>query len=69
MGKDVERCIGRVADIIYVDRHGKMSQRRVKVHSIKGAYVCVFCLEKRSIRTFRLENILSIIPVVKRRAG
>lgn len=62
------KYIGKTVEIIYLDRKGKVTQRRVQVRSIHGNIVRAYCMFRKSVRTFRLENILAIHSVVNRHA-
>lgn len=64
--KDMQRYLGQVVQIIYADRQGKLTQRRVKLYAIDGDYVRAYCLEKRSVRSFILDNILAVAPFINR---
>ncbi|UOF90741.1 WYL domain-containing protein [Fodinisporobacter ferrooxydans] len=68
MLKDLQRCLGQTVEMIYMDRHGAMSQRKVKLQSIRDDYIKAYCYTKRASRTFVIDNILAVVPVVNRRA-
>ncbi|MEF2964902.1 hypothetical protein V3851_03590 [Paenibacillus sp. M1] len=59
----VKKYIGRIVEIIYVDRAGRVSQRRIEVHAIKNGLVRATCLTTGQPRAFRLDNILAYAPV------
>jgi len=59
------KYIGRTVDIIYMDRNGKFTQRRIRVHSVQNGIVHAYCTTSGAPRTFRVENILAVQPVVK----
>ncbi|WP_068785362.1 hypothetical protein [Paenibacillus phocaensis] len=63
----VEKYIGQTVEIIYVDRAGKITQRRIEVHDVRGGLVRATCLASRAPRAFRIENILAWVPVAKGR--
>ncbi len=56
----MEKYIGRNIVIIYLDKHGKITQRRVEVRSVKGSRVRVYCLYRKAPRVLQLENILAV---------
>ncbi|MDU4696116.1 MAG: hypothetical protein E6Y08_09895 [Paenibacillus sp.] len=60
----VKKYIGRTVEIIYVDRTGKITQRRIEVHDVRGGLVRATCLVSNAPRAFRIENILACVPVV-----
>jgi predicted DNA-binding transcriptional regulator YafY len=58
----IEKYIGQIVEIIYLDRKGILTQRKIEVRAIKGSRVKAFCLEQRAPRIFRIENILAVMP-------
>ncbi|WP_372490946.1 hypothetical protein [Paenibacillus mellifer] len=63
----VKKYIGRTVEIIYVDRAGKITQRRIEVHDVRDGIVRATCLVSNAPRAFRMENILAWVPVAKGR--
>lgn len=61
----IGKYIGRTVDIIYLDRTGKITRRRIQVWSVRGNIVKAFCLEQQGPRIFQLENILAVQPAVR----
>ncbi len=59
----MEKYIGKTLEIIYIDRAGNVSQRRIEVHAIKGDLVRATCLKTGEPRAFRMSNILAYAPV------
>jgi predicted DNA-binding transcriptional regulator YafY len=62
----IEKYVGRTVEIIYLDRKGNISQRKIEVRSIKCGSVKAFCLEHHAPRIFRIKNILAVVPARKR---
>jgi len=54
------KYIGRTVEIIYQDRHGKLSQRRIVVRSIRNSRIRAYDVNSNSYRVFRIEGILAI---------
>ncbi|MCQ6280936.1 WYL domain-containing protein [Bacillus sp. EB600] len=48
-------------EIIYLSEDHQFSQRRLIVKEINNQYIRAYCLLRKQMRTFRVENILSII--------
>nr|WP_036703618.1 hypothetical protein [Paenibacillus sp. OSY-SE] len=65
----LEHYIGRTVEIIYEDRHGTLTQRRIVVRKVKDGIVYATCLKTGAWRPFRLERILSWQPVGKGRTA
>ncbi|AUS03584.1 hypothetical protein ERIC1_1c34090 [Paenibacillus larvae subsp. larvae DSM 25719] len=57
------KYVGSVVEIIYLDRNNQITQRRVRVRSIKGNILQAYCFLAKSPRVFKLENILAINAV------
>ncbi|GGE56268.1 hypothetical protein GCM10011391_39050 [Pullulanibacillus camelliae] len=55
----IKKHVGDIIEMIYLDQHGDMSQRTIKVISQRGALLVAYCYTKQSIRTFSTDNILS----------
>ncbi|ASK64123.1 hypothetical protein CFK37_19180 [Virgibacillus phasianinus] len=53
-------------ELIYLDKNNLASQRVVQVYKINDDKIMAYCYTKRAIRTFKLDNILSVGPVRKR---
>lgn len=63
----MEKYIGKVVQLIYIDRHRNVTIRDVRVMSVKGAKMKGYCYSAQAIRIFNLENIVDM-EVVKRHA-
>lgn len=59
------RYVGRHVQIIYVDRHGNITQRTTLVRSVEPDLVKAYCLTSKAPRVFRTTNILAVQPVTK----
>ena len=64
-----EKYIGQTIEIIYLDRNNKITQRKIEVFSITKNTIKAYCIEQRSFRIFRIENILAVMPFSKKRFG
>jgi predicted DNA-binding transcriptional regulator YafY len=49
-------------EMIYLSRDQQISQRKLLVKAVNDEYIRAYCLLRKQIRTFRRENILSIMP-------
>lgn len=61
----MDKYIGRIINIIYLDRNGQFSQRRIRVISVKDDLVQAHDYTRQAPRVFRRENILAVQPVAK----
>jgi len=64
MLRDLQRYLAlrQPVDIVYIDRAGQLSQRRVRLLSVNAAHVRAYCYERRAVRTFAVANILAALP-------
>ncbi|GAA4716616.1 WYL domain-containing protein [Brevibacillus fulvus] len=53
----------RPVEVIYLDRQGQTSKRRLRLHSVDKGYVKAYCYSRRAYRLFALDRILAIAPV------
>jgi hypothetical protein len=49
-------------EIIYLSDDHQFSKRKLIVKEINDEYIRAYCLLRKQMRTFRVENILSIMP-------
>ncbi|MDP4084418.1 MAG: hypothetical protein Q8934_07335 [Bacillota bacterium] len=54
-------------EIIYLSKNEELSQRKLIVKEVNGDSIKAYCLLRKEVRTFRLENILSIMPESNRK--
>lgn len=55
-------CVRRqTVEIVYIDRAGQLTQRRVRLLCVADGYVRAYCYERRA-GTFSLANILAALP-------
>ncbi|MFD3272694.1 hypothetical protein ACE3MS_21600 [Paenibacillus dendritiformis] len=59
----IEHYTGSTIEIIYEDRHGTITQRRIVVRRIRDGVLHATCLAAGGWRPFRLERILSWKPL------
>lgn len=64
-----KKYIGHTVEIVYLDRSGRLSQRRITVNDIRGGLVRASCLTTGSPRKFRLDRILAWKPAGSMRAS
>ncbi|MFB6465388.1 hypothetical protein ACE38V_01075 [Cytobacillus sp. Hz8] len=50
-------------EMIYLSTRGQISQRRIWVKEVKGNYVRAFCTLRQQTRLFKIDHILSVMPV------
>lgn len=57
---------GQKLEVIYLSNENQVSQRFIRVIKLNGDMVMAYCYSKRKVRTFKLDNILSVGPLPKR---
>lgn len=46
-------------EIYYIDKNENISQRKIQVRTVNENAITAYCLTKRSVRNFTLQNILA----------
>lgn len=71
MYRELQRYMmfGNPIELIYLDSKNRISKRIVRIISIEGDTVRVYCYTRRAPRTFQLGNILAVGPIRKPRAS
>ena len=49
-------------EMIYLSKDQQISQRKMVVKEVNDEYIRAYCFLRKQVRTFRRENILSIMP-------
>jgi predicted DNA-binding transcriptional regulator YafY len=49
-------------EMIYLADNQELSQRRLIVKEVHDEYIRAYCLLRKQMRTFKRENILSLMP-------
>ena len=49
-------------EMIYLSEDQQISQRKLFVKEVHDEYIRAYCMLRKQVRTFRKENILSIMP-------
>ena len=65
----LQKYVGQIVEIIYVDKHNKISQRLIEVRSVQGEMVKAYCLKQKAPRVFKLTNILAVWPISRTKSG
>jgi predicted DNA-binding transcriptional regulator YafY len=62
--KSMER--NHVLDMMYMAKDGAISKRRIKVIQVGEVSFRAYCYLRKSNRTFKIDNILALVPVTSR---
>ena len=63
----MKMSIGQTIEIIYLDKAGKITQRKIEVHGIRDGRIRATCLSTGKPRVFLAASILSWQPVREQR--
>jgi predicted DNA-binding transcriptional regulator YafY len=55
----LKKWIGQTVEIIYQDKLGNITQRKIEIHGFKNGLVRASCLTTGSPRVFRMDSILA----------
>ncbi|RNF39138.1 transcriptional regulator [Planococcus salinus] len=53
-------------DMMYMAHDGAISKRRVKILKVSGDSFQAYCFLRNKKRTFKMDNVLSLIPVAQK---
>lgn len=56
----------QLVDMMYMANDGGISKRRVKILKVHGESFQAYCFLRKEKRTFKMDNVLSLFPVVKK---
>lgn len=59
----------QIVDIMYMANDGAITKRRIKPSTIKGEAMQAYCFARGAKRLFKIDNILAIMPVIKKASG
>ncbi|WP_342575526.1 transcriptional regulator [Solibacillus sp. FSL K6-1781] len=59
----------QIVDIIYMAKDNTLTKRRIKLIKIAGDTVQAYCFTRHAKRTFKIDNILAVYPVISKVSG
>lgn len=51
-------------NMMYLAKSGEVSKRRIKIIKIAGDTFQAYCFTKQANRTFTINNVLAVVPIV-----
>ena len=54
---------GQLVDVMYMAKNGQITKRRIKVIKLQGESFQAYCFLRKTKRTFKIDNVLALIPV------
>ncbi|KIV58118.1 hypothetical protein AM501_26130 [Aneurinibacillus migulanus] len=61
--------LGRTVEIIYLNQNGELSQRKVRLLSVKDGRIRAYCFKRRATRYFLVKNVLAMRPVSEKQVS
>ena len=55
-----------ILQVMYLAKDGSISKRKIRVLSIHGKTFTAYCFLRKSKRTFLIDNVLAVVPVITR---
>ncbi len=62
--KSIER--NDLLDMMYMAKDGSISKRRIQVIQVGEGSFRAYCFLRKSKRTFTIDNVLAIVPVIQK---
>lgn len=59
----------QIIDIMYIAKNDAITKRRIKLIKITGDTVQAYCFTRHAKRTFKIDNILAVYPVISKASG
>lgn len=68
MRKTLERAVnyGETLDMMYLAKDGSITKRRINVLQVGESSFRAYCYLRKSKRTFGINNVLALVPVIER---
>lgn len=63
--KQLKRYEGRQVYIMYVDRHNRITKRRIMIRSVGEQRLRAYCYERQAPRVFDINRVLAVEPVFR----
>ena len=54
----------QLVNMMYVSKSGEVSKRRIKIIKIVGDSLQAFCFTRQAKRTFMIDSVLAVVPIV-----
>jgi len=60
---------GQIVNVMYMAMNGEVTKRRLKVIKIQGGSFQAYCFLRNTKRTFKIDNVLALIPITKKESA
>lgn len=54
----------QMLNMIYMDNSGGITKRRIKVFKVSDKSFVAYCYLRGSKRTFKIDNVLALVPII-----
>ncbi|KIV55073.1 hypothetical protein AM501_03460 [Aneurinibacillus migulanus] len=61
--------LGQTVEIIYLNQNGELSQRKMRLLSMRDGKIRAYCFKRRATRYFSVGNVLAMRPVNEKRVS
>ncbi|UVI32308.1 hypothetical protein [Paenibacillus spongiae] len=55
----VEKYVGRIVRIVYMDRHSRISERIIQIKAVRDGQIKAYCMTTGGPRVFHVHNVLA----------
>ncbi|PIC78450.1 transcriptional regulator [Sporosarcina sp. P19] len=59
---------GDILEVMYEAKEGSISKRKIRVLNIHGKTFTAYCFLRNSKRTFLIDHVLAVVPVIVKEA-
>ncbi|MGE7921406.1 transcriptional regulator [Viridibacillus sp. NPDC093762] len=59
----------QLVNLMYASKTGEITKRRVKIIKVVNNWFQAFCFTKQSKRTFIIDNVLAVAPLIQKERG
>lgn len=56
----LEKYVGQIVEIVYLDRKGKLSHRRIEVHRVQNGLIRATCLQTVPATCFSIRSCIGM---------
>ena len=60
---------GWIVELMYLSKAGEISKRKVKLLKVQGDIFHAYCFKQKAKRTFRIDHVLALIPILPQERG
>lgn len=55
---------GQIVDVMYMAKNGEVTKRRIKLIKLYGESFQAYCFLRNTKRTFKIDNVLALSPLM-----